>query len=90
MLLITLRLVYTESVDGYINIVADAKCQVVEKSFQMFATGTVTIDCAMHHCFDVASASRHMSCHRDGGRSQGDTRHSMPPVRRQGGFNLDV
>ena len=59
MLLITLRLVYTESVDGYVNIVADAKCQVVEKRFQMFATGTVTIDCTMHHCFDVASASRH-------------------------------
>ena len=30
-----------------------------------------------------------MSCRRDGGRSQGDTRHSMPLVRRRGGFNLD-
>ena len=30
-----------------------------------------------------------MSCRQDGGRSQGDTRHSMPPVRRQGGFNFD-
>ena len=29
------------------------------------------------------------SCHRDGGRSQGDTRHSMPPARKWGGFNLD-
>ena len=31
----------------------------------------------------------YMSCHRDGGMSQGDTRHSMPPVRRWGGFNFD-
>ena len=30
-----------------------------------------------------------MSCHRDGGASQGDTRHSMPLARRQGGFNFD-
>ena len=29
-------------------------------------------------------------CHWDGGRSQDDTRHSMPPARRRGGFNLDV
>ena len=28
-------------------------------------------------------------CHRDGGRSQGDTRHSMLLARRQGGFNFD-
>ena len=34
--------------------------------------------------------SMYMSCHRDGGRSQGDTRHSMPPARRRGGFNLDI
>ena len=32
----------------------------------------------------------YMSCHQDGGKSQGDTRHSMPPVRRRGSFNLDV
>ena len=32
----------------------------------------------------------YISCHRDGGRSQGDTRHSMPPARRRGGFNFDV
>ena len=25
--------------------------------------------------------------HRDGGSSQGGTRHSLPPVRRRGGFN---
>ena len=25
--------------------------------------------------------------HRDGGSSQGSTRHSLPPVRRRGGFN---
>ena len=25
--------------------------------------------------------------HRDGGNSQGGTRHSLPPARRQGGFN---
>ena len=31
----------------------------------------------------------YMSCHRDGGRSQGDTRHSMPLVRRQGSFNFN-
>ena len=30
-----------------------------------------------------------MLCHWDGGDSQGGTRHSMPPARRQGGFNLD-
>ena len=30
-----------------------------------------------------------MLCHWNGGASQGDTRHSMPPVRRQGGFNFD-
>ena len=30
-----------------------------------------------------------MSRHWDGGRSQGDTRHSMPPARRRGGFNFD-
>ena len=30
----------------------------------------------------------YMSCHRDGGMSQGDTRHSMPPARRRGGFNI--
>ena len=29
------------------------------------------------------------SCHRDGGRSRGDTRHSLPLMRRQGGFNFD-
>ena len=27
--------------------------------------------------------------HRDGGSSQGGTRHSMPPARRRGGFNLN-
>ena len=31
----------------------------------------------------------YMSCHWDGGRSQGDTGHSMPPARRWGGFNFD-
>ena len=31
-----------------------------------------------------------MSCHQDGGRSQGDTGHSMPLARRRGGFNFDV
>ena len=31
----------------------------------------------------------YMSCHQDGGDSQGGTRHSMPPARRWGGFNLD-
>ena len=25
---------------------------------------------------------KYMSCHWDGGRSQGDSRHSMPPARR--------
>ena len=35
-------------------------------------------------------AMPHMSCHRDGGRSQGDTRHSMPLARRRGGFNFDI
>ena len=30
-----------------------------------------------------------MSCHQDGGDSQGGTRHSMPLARRRGGFNLD-
>ena len=30
-----------------------------------------------------------MSCHRDGGESQGGTRHSMPLARRWGGFNFD-
>ena len=29
---------------------------------------------------------KYMSCHRDGGRSQGDIGHSMPPARRRGGF----
>ena len=28
----------------------------------------------------------YMSCHRDGGDSQGGTRHSLPSVRRRGGF----
>ena len=32
----------------------------------------------------------YMSCHRDGGRPQGDTRHSMPLARRWDGFNFDV
>ena len=27
-----------------------------------------------------------MSCHRDGGTSQGGTEHSLPPVRRRGDF----
>ena len=36
------------------------------------------------------AALAYMLCHQDGGRSQGDTRHSMPPARRRGGFNLDV
>ena len=31
----------------------------------------------------------YMSCHWDGGDSQGGTRHSLPPVRRRGGFNFD-
>ena len=30
-----------------------------------------------------------MSCYWDGGVSQGDTRHSMPPARRRGSFNFD-
>ena len=41
-----------------------------------------TLDC-------LGGAIIFMSCHRDGGRSQGDTRHSMPPGRRRGGFNFD-
>ena len=32
---------------------------------------------------------KYMSCHWDGGTSQGDTRHSMPPARRWGGFNFN-
>ena len=35
-------------------------------------------------------SSIYMSCHQDGGRFQGDTRHSMPPARRPGGSNFDV
>ena len=35
------------------------------------------------------SEIKYMSGHQDGGRSQGDTRHSMPPARRRGGFNSD-
>ena len=27
--------------------------------------------------------------HRDGGNSQGGTKHSLPPARRQGSFNLN-
>ena len=34
--------------------------------------------------------SEYMSCHQDGGRSQGDTRHSMPLAKGGGGFNFDV
>ena len=39
---------------------------------------------------DFEQSAQYMSCHQDGARSQGDTRHSMPPARRQGGFNLEV
>ena len=35
------------------------------------------------------AVKEYMSCHWDGGRSQGDTGHSMPLARRQGGFNFD-
>ena len=38
--------------------------------------------------YDPHSMS-YMSCHRDGGRSQGDTGHSMALARRWGGFNFD-
>ena len=31
----------------------------------------------------------YMSCHQDGGRSQGDTGHSMLLARRQGSFNFN-
>ena len=33
--------------------------------------------------------SAYMSCHQDGGTSQGDTRHSMPLAKRRGCFNFD-
>ena len=44
----------------------------------------------IHKCVSGDSGhASYMSCHRDGGASQGDTRHSMPPARRRGGFNFD-
>ena len=36
-----------------------------------------------------AKTAVYMSCHRDGGTSQGDTRHSVSLARRRGGFNFD-
>ena len=49
----------------------------------------------MYHYQQIAKGGQklnvvYMSCHQDGGRSQGDTRHSMPPARRRGGFNFAV
>ena len=37
----------------------------------------------------LTQGCQEMSCHWDGGASEGDTRHSMPPARRQGGFNFN-
>ena len=37
----------------------------------------------------VSRLGTYILCHRDGGGSQGGTRHSMPPTRRRGSFNLD-
>ena len=50
-----------------------------------------TVDIAPKHysLMQLAKLLFYMSCHRDGGASQGDTRHSMPPVRRWGSFNFD-
>ena len=36
----------------------------------------------------IISGLGYMSCHRDGGGSQGGTRHSMPPARRRGDDQL--
>ena len=32
---------------------------------------------------------KYMSCHQDGGDSQGGTGHSLPLARRRGSFNFD-
>ena len=39
------------------------------------------------YCFPFLLISHICHAHRDGGNSQGGTRHSLPPVRRWGGFN---
>ena len=36
-----------------------------------------------------AAILSYMSCHQDGRRSQGDTRHSMPLARRRGSFKFN-
>ena len=45
------------------------------------------------HCMssdnEYVTLLKYMSCHQDGGGSQGSTRHSMHLVRRWGGFNID-
>ena len=37
----------------------------------------------------TVSLPMYMSCHQDGGDSQGGTRHSLPLARRRGGFNFN-
>ena len=63
----------------------------VELLFVKMSTNAVTPTRATEELVGLGfySPANYMSCRRDGGRSQGDTRHSMPPVRRRGSFNFN-
>ena len=38
----------------------------------------------------LTQGHQEMSCHRDGGGSQGGTRHSMPPARRRAALTSTI
>ena len=68
----------------------ESKEKAFEQIYQILQVlDAYLIDNLQQHLYCISPDSEYMSCHQDGGESQGDTRHSMPPARRRGGFNLD-
>ena len=73
-----------------VSLILFAKSEIWSSPGQKISSGThETGILSRQVAFRSPIVLLYMSCHRDGGTSQGDTRHSMPPARRQGGFNFD-
>ena len=68
----------------------ESKKKAFEQIYQILQVlDAYLINNLQEHQYCMLPDSEYMSCHQDGGRSHGNTRHSMPPARRWGGFNLD-
>ena len=67
----------------------ESKEKAFEQIYQILQVlDAYLIDNPQQHLYCMSPDSEYICrAHRDGGSSQGDTRHSLPPARRRGGFN---